>query len=35
VNLIERANPKWHDLFPQFFVEDGPLSHLQPPEQHL
>ena len=35
VTLIERENSKWADLFPQFFVEEGPLSHLQPPEQHL
>ena len=35
VNLIERGNPKWADLYPAFFVEDGPLSHLRPPEKHL
>lgn len=35
VNLIEAANPQWEDLFPRFFVEEGPLSHLQPPERHL
>jgi putative endonuclease len=35
VNLIERGNPQWADLFPQFFVLDGPLSHLQPPERHM
>ena len=35
VNLIELANPKWNDLFPQFFVEDGPLAHLQPPTPSL
>jgi putative endonuclease len=35
VTRIERENPKWADLFPQFFAEDGPLSHLQPPEPHL
>ena len=29
INLIERDNPRWEDLFPQFFVEEGPLSHLQ------
>ena len=29
INLIERDNPNWDDLFPQFFVEDGPLAHLQ------
>jgi putative endonuclease len=31
VNLIERENPKWADLYPQFFRAEGPLSHLQPP----
>ena len=31
INLIERENPNWDDLFPQFFREEGPLSHLQPP----
>jgi len=31
INLIERDNPDWDDLFPQFFVEQGPLSHLQDP----
>jgi putative endonuclease len=35
VNLIERENPKWADLYPSFFVADGPLSHLQPPEEHF
>jgi putative endonuclease len=35
VSLIERENPKWADLFPSFFVEDGLFSHLQPPEPHL
>ena len=35
VNLIERENPKWADLYPSLFAEDGPLSHLQPPEPHL
>jgi putative endonuclease len=30
VNLIERLNPKWDDLYPGFFVVEGPLSHLQP-----
>jgi putative endonuclease len=30
INLIEHDNPNWDDLFPQFFIEDGPLSHLQP-----
>ncbi|WP_309604463.1 hypothetical protein [Phenylobacterium sp.] len=32
INLIERDNPDWDDLFPQFFIEDGPLAHLQPRE---
>jgi putative endonuclease len=31
VNLIERENPDWHDLFPGFFREQGPLAHLQEP----
>ncbi|MBX3485642.1 MAG: GIY-YIG nuclease family protein [Phenylobacterium sp.] len=31
INLIERDNPHWQDLFPGFFREDGPLSHLQEP----
>jgi putative endonuclease len=35
VALIERENPKWADLYPAFFIEDGPLSQLQPPEPHL
>jgi putative endonuclease len=35
VNLIERENPKWADLFPQMFAEAGPLAHLQPPERRL
>jgi len=35
INLIEHDNPDWDDLFPQFFVEDGPLSHLQPRERSL
>ena len=35
INLIERDNPNWDDLLPQFFVEQGPLSHLQPPEPSM
>ena len=35
INLIERDNPNWDDLFPQFFVEEGPLSHLQPRERPM
>ncbi len=35
VGLIERENPKWADLYPSFFIEEGPLAHLQPPEPHL
>jgi putative endonuclease len=32
IDLIEASNPDWHDLYPSFFVAEGPLSHLQPPE---
>ena len=32
VNLIERENPRWADLYPELLVEDGPLAHLQVPE---
>ena len=32
INLIEQDNPNWDDLFPQLFVEEGPLAHLQPRE---
>jgi putative endonuclease len=35
INLIERDNPDWDDLFPQFFIEDGPLARLQPHERSL
>ena len=35
VNLIESENPKWADLYPSFFIEDGPLAHLQPATPHL
>ncbi len=35
VNLIERENPKWADPFPLFFVEQGPLAHLQAYERPL
>jgi putative endonuclease len=35
VNLIERDNPDWDDLFPKLFVETGPLAHLQPREGHF
>ena len=31
VNLIERDNPRWSDLYPSLFTEHGPLSHLQTP----
>lgn len=34
IALIEDTNPDWSDLYPAFFVEDGPLSHLQPRELH-
>jgi putative endonuclease len=30
INLIERDNPHWEDLYPAFFRVEGPLSHLQP-----
>ena len=29
INLIERDNPDWDDLFPQVFVEEGSLAALQ------
>lgn len=32
INLIEQDNPDWDDLFPQFFLADGPPSALQPRE---
>ncbi|MBX3482491.1 MAG: GIY-YIG nuclease family protein [Phenylobacterium sp.] len=35
INLIERENPDWIDLFPGFFMEEGPLSHLQPRERSM
>ena len=35
INLIEADNPDWDDLYPQFFVEDGPLAHLQPREPSM
>jgi len=28
INLIERDNPNWDDLFPALMREIGPLSHL-------
>ena len=28
VNLIERMNPRWDDLFPALLREEGPLAHL-------
>lgn len=28
INLIERDNPHWDDLFPALMVERGPLEHL-------
>ena len=33
VNLIERENPRWDDLYPGPMRETGPLSHLQAPER--
>ena len=35
INLIERENPHWNDLFPGLLREDEPLSHLQAPEPSL
>ena len=35
INLIERDNPNWDDLFPGLLRAHGPLSHLQPPERSL
>ena len=35
INLIERDNPNWDDLFPGLFVEHGPLAHLQPRERSM
>lgn len=35
INLIEADNPDWDDLFPQLFVADGPLAHLQPRERPM
>ncbi|HEY8618027.1 GIY-YIG nuclease family protein [Phenylobacterium sp.] len=33
INLIERENPTWDDLFPALIREEGPLAHLSPREQ--
>jgi putative endonuclease len=30
INLIERENRFWEDLYPGLLREEGPLSHLQP-----
>ncbi|HEX7885616.1 MAG TPA: GIY-YIG nuclease family protein [Phenylobacterium sp.] len=35
IELIEESNPDWEDLYPGFFVAEGPLSRLQPPEPSL
>ncbi|MBI1200192.1 MAG: GIY-YIG nuclease family protein [Phenylobacterium sp.] len=35
INLIERDNPNWDDLFPQFFHAEGPLAHLSRPPRSL
>lgn len=35
VNLIERESPKWADLYPTLFIEEGPLAHLQQREPSL
>jgi putative endonuclease len=29
INLVERENPHWEDLYPALIREEGPLSHLQ------
>ena len=35
INLIERDNPQWDDLFPALLREEGPLSHLDPGERPI
>lgn len=35
VNLIERMNPHWHDLFPSLTREEGPLAHPSSPERPM
>lgn len=35
INLIERVNPNWEDLYPGLFVERGPFAHLQMREPSL
>ena len=35
INLIERENREWLDLFPQLFVAEGPLAHLQSRERSM
>jgi putative endonuclease len=35
INVIERDNPDWDDLFPELFMEEGPLARLQPKEPPL
>ena len=35
INLIERDNPNWDDLFPQFLREVGPPAHLRAPEKSM
>lgn len=35
INLIERDNPDWNDLFPQLFLEEGTLAHLQQRERSM
>jgi putative endonuclease len=36
INLIERSNPHWADLYPGLVeVRDGPLSNLQAPVQRF
>ncbi|MFL5298681.1 MAG: GIY-YIG nuclease family protein [Phenylobacterium sp.] len=35
INLIERDNPNWDDLYPSLFAEEGPLSHLRRLEEPM
>src|SRR3569833_2890402 len=35
INLVERHNPNWDDLFPGLFMEEGALAHLQPREKPM
>lgn len=35
INLIERENPHWADLYPGFFIEQGELARLQMPPRAM